>query len=107
MAIVQKSFDTYVMSCYTAPLNQVIFDCYKGTTNVGRIVLYEGTNIPANANYPTSGPSLNFPMSSLEAITGMLRYEKPLSLYLNTDNLLGYIMTSGGEPVGEQEQITP
>ena len=68
----------------------------KGTSgaDVGVIKFYQ--TIPANCNKL---------ISRFNDIINILRYEKPLFIYINSQNLAGGIWTKEGtyEPVGEEE----
>ena len=42
-------------------------------------------------------------MEKLRFVIIILRYEKPLKIYIDTESLIGGISTGTSEPVGEQE----
>jgi hypothetical protein len=48
-------------------------------------------------------PVIHYPLGRFDHIIGILRYEKPLYLFLNLDNLIGHVATSELEPTGEEE----
>jgi hypothetical protein len=48
-------------------------------------------------------PAINYALSRFEAVMGILRFEKPLYIFLDTSNGIGFLGTSQLEPVGEQE----
>ena len=74
-----------------------------GNSYVGRIVFFkDDSTIPSNANY-SSGPSIHYHLKRFNDIILILRYEKPLYLFLNLDNLIGILATGDKEPVGEEE----
>ena len=103
MNVVKKDFDSYKLWYYSGYSYEALVYCYKGTSYVGRLVFFEeGTAIPPNANY-SSGPSIHYPLSRFNDIITILRYEKPLYLFLNLTNLIGILATEENEPVGEEE----
>ncbi|MEC4684310.1 MAG: hypothetical protein VST71_01065 [Nitrospirota bacterium] len=103
MATVRKDFDSYKVWYYSGHPYEALIYCYQGGHYVGRVVFFkEASPIPPNANY-SSGPSIHYPLSRFNDIISILRYEKPLYLFLNLDNLIGIIATAQQEPVGEEE----
>jgi len=103
MATVQKDFDSYKIWYYSSYSYESLIYCYQGGAYVGRMVFFsDDTPLPPNANY-SSGPSIHYPISRFNDIVSMLRYEKPLYLFLNLDNLIGILATDALEPVGEEE----
>lgn len=103
MPTIKKDFDAYKFWYYRGHPYEALIYCYKVGKYVGRIVFFkDDANIPANANYP-SGPSIHYPVSRFNDVINILRYEKPLYLFLNLDNLIGMIATSDLEPTGEEE----
>jgi hypothetical protein len=52
------------------------------------------------------GVSIHYPIAYFNDIISLLRYEKPISLFLNDADLIGGLTSAGtGEPVGEQEGV--
>jgi len=103
MATVKKNFDAYKVWYYSGHPYEALVYCYQGSIYVGRIVFFKDeSQIPSNANY-SSGPSIHYPLSRFNNIISILRYEKPLYLFLNLDNLIGILATAEQEPVGEEE----
>jgi len=103
MATVQKDFDAYMVWYYSGHPYEALVYCYKAGAYVGRIVFFkDGSAIPPNANY-ASGPSIHYPLSRFGNVIDILRYEKPLYLFLNLDNLIGILGTNEQEPAGEEE----
>lgn len=103
MATVRKDFDAYKIWYSSGHPYESHIYCYKAGRYVGRMVFFkDGATIPANANY-SSGPSIHYSLSRFDHIVGILRYEKPLYLFLNVDNLIGHVATSELEPTGEEE----
>ncbi len=103
MPTVRKDFDSYKVWYYSGHPYEALVYCYQGNTYVGRVVFFKDDSaIPANANY-ASGPSIHYPLSRFNDIILILRYEKPLYLFLNLANLIGIVATEEREPVGEEE----
>lgn len=103
MSLIRKDFDSYKIWYSSGHPYDAHIYCYKEGTYVGRFVFYkDGQNVPPNSNLP-SGPSLHYPLSRFNDIVSILRYEKPLYLFLNTANNIGHLATSQNEPVGDQE----
>ena len=79
----------------------------KGTSgaDVGVIKFYQ--TIPANCNKLIGNNLiyLCYHISRFNDIINILRYEKPLFIYINSQNMAGGIWTKEGtyEPVGEEE----
>ena len=111
MSVVWKDFDSYQLgyvsdSGFTGTVNACEINCFKSNAFVARICfIKEGKTIPANAVY-SGAPYIYYPLSQFGDVIGTLRYEKPLSLYLDTDSHVGAI-TTANEPVGEQESAAP
>lgn len=103
MATVKKDFDSYRIWYYSGHPYEALIYCYQGTSYVGRIVFFkDGAPVPDNANY-ASGPSIHYSLTRFDDVVSILRYEKPLYLFLNLDNLIGTLATEEKEPVGEEE----
>ena len=103
MATVRKDFDSYKVWYYSGHPYEALVYCSQGGSYVGRIVFFKDDSpIPPNVNY-TSGPSIHYPLSRFNDIISILRYEKPLYLFLNLANLIGIVATAEQEPVGEEE----
>jgi hypothetical protein len=101
MATIQVDFDSYKYWYYSGHPYEALIYCYKAGAYVGRIVFFTDGSVPPNASYPE--PSIHYPISRFADIIGTLRYEKPLYLFLNLDNLIGLLATTDLEPAGEQE----
>jgi hypothetical protein len=103
MATVSKPFDSYKIFYYSGHPYEALIYCYQAGAYVGRIVFFkDAASTPANANY-ASGPSIHYPLSRYADVVDLLRHEKPLSLFLNLDNLIGILSTDENEPTGEDE----
>lgn len=103
-----NGFDTYQAFIYSGPTQfQAIIQVYAAGILNGRIGFYPdaGPVIPNGEIQPISNkiPAINYPVSRLDAIMAMLRYEKPLYLFLDTGTGIGFVGTAQQEPVGEQE----
>lgn len=82
-------------------VNACEIDCFKSTIFVARICLIKaGLSLPPNAVY-SGAPYIYFPLSQFGDIIGILRYQKPLTISLDTDSLIGGLY-SLGDQVGAQ-----
>lgn len=103
MATITKHFDAYKLWYNSGHPYEAHIYCYAGTAYMGRIVFFkDDAVIPANANYG-GNPSIHYPLSRFDHVISILRYEKPLYLFLNLDNLIGHLATAEREPTGEEE----
>lgn len=108
MAQYTNGFDSYQAFYYSGPTQlQAVIQVYAAGVFNGRIGFYPdaGPVVPNGEIQPTGVkvPAINYPLSRFEAVMGMLRYEKPLYIFLDTTNGIGFLGTSQLEPVGEQE----
>ncbi len=108
MAQYTNGFDAYQAFYYSGPTQfQGVIQVYASGVFNGRIGFYPdaGPIVPNGEIMPTGVkvPSINYPISRFEAVMDMLRFEKPLYLFLDTVTTIGFIGTSQLEPVGEQE----
>ena len=107
MSLVWKDFDSYQLkyvsdSGFTGNVNAGEIDCYKSNAFVARICFIKA-GIPMLANAVNSGaPYVYYPLARFGDVIGILRYEKPLGLYVDTVSHVGAVST-GVEPVGEEE----
>ena len=107
MPVVWKDFDSYQVSYVSdsgvsSYVNACEINCFKSGAFVARIFFYkEGKVLPANT-LNSGAPYIFFPLSQFGDIIDILRYEKPLGLYVDSDSHVGALGT-GQEPVGEQE----
>ncbi|HVG35315.1 MAG TPA: hypothetical protein VM911_19770 [Pyrinomonadaceae bacterium] len=103
MPTLSKVFDSYKIFYYTNQTYEATIYCYKRGKLVGRMVFAkDGGALPPNSTFG-GGPSLSYAISRFRDIVGILLNEKPLYLFLNTDNLMGHLATTNMEPVGEEE----
>ena len=103
MPTIRRDFDSYKLWYSSGHPYECHIYCYLGVSYVGRIVFYkDDVVIPDNVNL-WSGPSIHYAISRFDHIIGILRYEKPLYLFLNLDNQIGLLATSDLEPTGEEE----
>jgi hypothetical protein len=106
------SIDKYILIHYAACgyiyINNIL--CYSGGSPVGYIRFYPKGQVPAS-KVAELAPGwfrffLNYEIDRYPEIIETLRYEKPVSAYVNwdEDNVVtyGYIGTDT-EPIGEQE----
>jgi len=106
MAWIRKQFDRYILSYDTERKNANVvasITCYTSLPwkSVGQILFYL-EDIPPNETAGNDFLKLHFSASRFNDIINILRYEKPLSLIMNTDTLYGALQTSS-EETGEQE----
>jgi hypothetical protein len=105
--MVWKDFDSYQLgyvtdSGFSGNVNACEINCFKSNAFVARICfIKEGKTIPANTTY-SGAPYIYYPLSQFGDVIGILRYEKPLSLYVDTVSHVAAV-TTGQEPIGEQE----
>ncbi len=111
MAVYNNPFDTYQLFFYSgaSAAFPVTIQVYQFGTMVGRIAFVpDALPLPPNGVINPLGtdiPAIYFPLSQLEAIVGMIRYEKPLYIFFDTGSGVGIVATSQQEPVGEQEGV--
>ena len=80
--------------------------CYSGNNLVGLIRFFsDSTIIPENQRSADGTISLYYEMSRFNDVVTLLRYEKPLFLFITTGTKYGYIGCGQLEPVGEQEGV--
>ncbi len=108
MAQYTNGFDTYQVFYYTGSTQfQAVIQVYASGVFNGRIGFYPdaGPVIPNGEIQPTGVkvPAINYALSRFESVMGMLRFEKPLYIYLDTTTGVGFLGTVQQEPVGEQE----
>ena len=98
-----KRFDSYKITYYSRWTHDALIQFASNGQLVGQITFVsEGDNI---ANYTNSAPDgfidLYLRISKFNDIINILRLEKPLALFLQSDNGVGAIQTM--EPIEEQE----
>ena len=96
MPAIWTDFDTYQYGYvsdagFTGSVNACEINCYKANAQVARICLIKaGLPLPANADH--SGVLyLYFPLSQFGDIIGIFRYQKGITISLDTDTLVGEI----------------
>jgi len=100
---VAAEFDSYRLAYYAlGKYPRVTIWCFKGNVQVGQIEFREQSVLGAPL-LSTVGPVLFYPLEQFNDIITILRYEKPLYLYLWPNLEQGGVSTSEQEPVGEQE----
>ncbi len=111
MAVFNNPFDSYQLYFYSgsAAAYPVVIQVYQAGLLVGRIAFVpDGTPVPANTVITPLGaqiPAIYYSYNRLGPIVGMLRYDKPLFVFLDTSSGVGMVATSQNEPVGEQEGV--
>jgi hypothetical protein len=108
MAQYTNGFDAYQVFNYSGPTQlQIVIQVYASGIFNGRIGFYpENGPVAPNGEIQPTGvkvPAINYPVSRFQGVMGMLRYEKPLYIYLDTVTGFGFLGTSQLEPIGEQE----
>jgi hypothetical protein len=80
-------------------------NCNNVNQYVGTLWFVDTYPIPFQNALSKDGIVIYYNTSHFNDIIGILRYEKPLRLELDTDKLEGSIVTYSYEPVGEQEGV--
>lgn len=107
MAFIKAQFDRYLLSYKAWGEEQNVMaslSCWTSSPwkQVGRIVFYRN-EVPANTLYSNDLPSLHFNISEFSDVLGILRYEKPLFLRMNTEQPWHADLATSSEEIGEQE----
>ncbi|HTP47628.1 MAG TPA: hypothetical protein VMQ50_11990 [Casimicrobiaceae bacterium] len=106
MPVIWTNIDSYQVkyitdSGFAGNVNACEIDCFNAGTFVARICLIKaGLALPTNAVHD-GAPYLYYPLSQFGDIIGILRYQKPLSLDLDSDSLVGGLY-SAADQVGAQ-----
>jgi hypothetical protein len=105
MPAVSKPFNGYRFQYYAGSGSPGAYiTCWQDSISVGTLVFAaDGTELPANKIQDNS-VILYYPLSRFSQVLDILRNEKPLYLWLNTDNGFGHVGSSI-EPVGEEERL--
>ena len=107
MALIQKSFDSYLIYYRSGPGTsepRAFINFFQANSYVGGVrFIAEGIPLPANAGTPSS-IEIYYSLPQFNDVVGILRYEKPLWLLFDSGTLVGYLSTSA-EPIGEQEGV--
>jgi len=108
MAQFTNGFDAYQAFYYTGPTQlQAVIQVYAAGVFTGRIGFYPdaGPVVPNGTINPTgvNVPAVNYALSRFEDVMTMLHTEKPLYIFLDTGNGIGFVGTAQLEPVGEEE----
>lgn len=103
MATTRQDFDSYKIWHYSGHSHEALIHCFHGGVCVGEISFFKD-DMPMPTNQITRNrPCINYPISRFNDIISILRYEKPLCIFLNLSNNIGIVATSDQEPVGEEE----
>lgn len=112
MTTFNNPFDSFQVFYYSGPGSfSAVIQVYNGGVFAGRMVFYPGppnptpnpVNVPPNGTINPLGtdvPSINYPLTSFQDIWGILRHTRPLYLFLDTGSGVGFLATSGFEPIG-------
>jgi len=114
MAGILKLIDSYSITYNSEPLRTYddkvyytshsfvrLFNNHEGS--IGRIDFRDELALSSNFVDPVNGIVLHYNISRFNDIINILRYEKPMWIYIRTDTLRGGIGT-GTEPAGEEEE---
>lgn len=97
----QFPFDSYKIWYYSGRTPEASIECFNGTNITARLSFFTGV-APKNA-FNSWGPSISYPLSRFSDVIDILREERPLLAWIDSDSLVGLVSTSELEPVGEQE----
>jgi hypothetical protein len=110
VATFTNAFDSFQVFYYgnsnppTAITYSAVIQVYQGSVFAGRIVFYPlpGPPPPNGVINPlgTNVPSISYLISSFEDVWGILRHTRPLYLFLDDVTKVGFLATSGFEPIG-------
>lgn len=109
MATASADFTTYRVFYYSSHTLDAYYDCliycYSGLSFVGRIEFYKEATAEASLKSQIVGgqPYVRYRLSRFRDVMQILLHEKPLYLFVNSDNGIGSIGTTDAEPVGEEE----
>ncbi|HJT85350.1 MAG TPA: hypothetical protein VJ697_12795 [Nitrososphaeraceae archaeon] len=98
-----KDFNKYYIY-YTTTEGHVTpsIPVYNDSQSIGYIFFSE--KLPPSRNSINEGKiTLHYHIDRFNDIINILRYEKPLKIYIDSESLIGGISTGDSEPVGKQE----
>lgn len=100
-----SNFDSYIISYVSGHAHNSVITCFNGMAYVGRLIFYpDDVTLPENMMH-NNAPSLHFHTTHFNNLITMMRYEKPLAVFMDTATKRGGVTTSEREPVGEQEGV--
>lgn len=103
MSAIAKTFDQYRLQYASGGPNAAYIECWQNNSNVGTLVFVrEGSALLPNKLTSSNTIVLYYLISQFNDVIQILRYEKPLYVWINTDNGMGNVGTSM-ELIGEQE----
>lgn len=105
MPVDWRSFDSYKVSYLSRHNNFAVeIDCNDDKTLVGRLrFVDEGQYQFDNGPQPDGVLYIYYKLARFNDIMQILREEKPLLMYVDTDTGTGAVSTGPYEPVGEEE----
>lgn len=105
MPLEWRSFDSYKISYLSGHNNFAVeVNCNDDKTLVGRLrFVDEGQFQFANSLGPDGILYVYYPLKRFPDVLEILREEKPLLMYVDTDSGTGSLSTGPYEPVGEDE----
>lgn len=109
MAVIAHAFDSYRIWYFSRhPSFKALVNCYLGQNNasVGTIIFYDATQFNPENRITGGNPVLYYPFECFNDVVGVLRNEKPLTIYLTEETGFGAVTTTDREPTGELEPTT-
>lgn len=109
MPTASASFTTYRTFYYSShgldAYYEALIYCYSGISLVGRIEFYKDTTPDSSLKSTIVGgqPYVRYRANRFNHVMQILLHEKPLYLFVNSDNGIGTVATSDAEPIGEEE----
>lgn len=109
MPTASANFSSYKLWYYSSHTLDAYYDCliycYSGATMVGRIEFFKDATPEASLKSQIIGgmPFVKYRISRFKDVMQLLLHEKPLSLFVNSDNGIGILGTNEAEPTGEEE----
>lgn len=108
MATLTNAFDSFQVFYYgnsnppTPITYAAVIQVYQGSVFAGRIVFFPGPPPPNTTINPlgTDVPSIHYSLTSFEDVWSILRHTRPLYLFLDDVTKVGFLATSGFEPIG-------
>ena len=99
-----KNFNDYYIY-YTTKEGHVTpsIPVYNYEQSIGYIFFTEKLPTSKNSMSNEGKITIRYHIDRFNDIINILRYEKPLKIYIDTESLIGGISTGTSEPVGEQE----
>ena len=99
-----KNFNNYSIF-YNTKEGQVTPNIFvnNDNENIGNIYFLDKLPISKNSISNQGKITIRYHIDRFNDIINILRYEKPLKIYIDTESLNGGIRTASAESIGEQE----